>query len=106
MNKVLENKQIRKILNVFSSENLSKYFSTLEKPKNMGRFKMSLWGFIFLFMFLGFFIPAPHEYAIEALEKIPIFYSVFGFIACISIVVIAKTIGHFLLERKEDYYDK
>ncbi len=38
-------------------------------------------------------------------EKIPGFYALFGFIACIIIIFIAKTVGHKLLMRKEDYYD-
>ena len=38
-------------------------------------------------------------------ENIPGFYALFGLIACILIVVLAKTLGHQWLMRKEDYYD-
>jgi len=33
------------------------------------------------------------------------FFALFGFIGCVIIVVIAKLISHYWLERKEDYYD-
>jgi hypothetical protein len=38
-------------------------------------------------------------------ENIPGFYALFGLLACILIVVMAKTLGHKWLMRKEDYYD-
>lgn len=33
-------------------------------------------------------------------------FALFGFIACVAIVVISKLIGHYWLQRKEDYYDR
>ncbi len=38
-------------------------------------------------------------------ENIPGFYALFGLVACILIVVMAKTLGHKWLMKKEDYYD-
>lgn len=40
-----------------------------------------------------------------AFENIPGFWPVFGFVACIMIVVVSKTIGKVWLQRKENYYD-
>jgi hypothetical protein len=40
-----------------------------------------------------------------AWEGIPGFYALFGFIACMVIIFIAKTVGHKLLMKKEEYYD-
>lgn len=34
------------------------------------------------------------------------FFALFGFIACVVIVVISKLLGHYWLQRKEDYYDR
>ena len=92
-------------INYFSSESLGNYYRFLERPDIMKKIKIGCFVTIALFIALAFFIPKPHEYAIESLEKIPFFYSIFGFVACVGIVIVAKIIGHFLLERKEDYYD-
>ena len=35
----------------------------------------------------------------------PGLFALFGLIACVGIIVISKLIGHYWLERKEDYYD-
>jgi hypothetical protein len=37
-------------------------------------------------------------------EKIPGFYAIYGFIACVLLVIIAKKIRNVVM-RKEDYYD-
>ena len=34
------------------------------------------------------------------------FFALFGFITCVAIVIISKLIGHYWLQRKEDYYDR
>ena len=36
----------------------------------------------------------------------PGLFALFGFIACVAIIVISKLIGHYWLQRKEDYYDR
>ena len=38
-------------------------------------------------------------------ESVPIFYPLYGFVACVVLVVIAKQMRLFLM-RKEDYYDE
>lgn len=38
-------------------------------------------------------------------EKIPAFYALYGFVACVVLVLIAKQMRHVLM-RDEDYYDK
>ena len=38
-------------------------------------------------------------------EKIPAFYAIYGFIACVVLVVIAKEMRKVVM-RKEDYYDE
>ncbi len=36
----------------------------------------------------------------------PGLFALFGLIACVAIIVISKLIGHYWLQRKEDYYNK
>ena len=38
-------------------------------------------------------------------SPIPGFFALFGFIGCVAIVAVAKLVGHYWLQRKEDYYD-
>jgi hypothetical protein len=37
-------------------------------------------------------------------DKIPAFWSVFGFVCCILLIRIMKGLAHTVLMRKEDYY--
>lgn len=39
-------------------------------------------------------------------DKIPGFWSFFGFAACVLIILVSKWIGHQGLMKNEDYYDK
>jgi len=34
------------------------------------------------------------------------FFALFGFLGCLLIIVVAKLLGHYWLQREEDYYDK
>ena len=38
-------------------------------------------------------------------EKLPGFWSVFGYIACVLIIVLSKWYGHLGIMTREDYYD-
>jgi hypothetical protein len=39
-------------------------------------------------------------------EHLPGFWSVFGFAACVLIVLVSKWYGHAGIMKREDYYDK
>jgi hypothetical protein len=54
---------------------------------------------------VGFFIPAGDDEHGFWWSHIPVFFAVLGFIGCIAIIYIAKWLGHYWLQRKEDYYD-
>ncbi|MBD3587401.1 hypothetical protein HHX48_16815 [Salinimonas sp. HHU 13199] len=45
-----------------------------------------------------------HRHIYTAVEKIPAFYALYGFVACVLLVFAAKGL-RTLLMRKEDYYD-
>ena len=53
---------------------------------------------------LGFYFRAEHPHFIW--QKIPVYDALFGFIGCLVLIVVAKTLGHYLLQKEEDYYDK
>lgn len=46
-----------------------------------------------------------HRHIYTELEKVPTFYALYGFVACVVLVIIAKYMRTILM-RDEDYYDK
>jgi len=46
------------------------------------------------------------EHAHTAFERLPAFWSVFGFLACVLIVIASKWFGHAGIMTREDYYDE
>lgn len=54
---------------------------------------------------LGFLIPIGEVDNGFWWSHIRWFFALFGFTVCVAIVAIAKLIGHYWLQRKEDYYD-
>ncbi len=66
--------------------------------------KKIAYGMLVLLILVDFIIPR-HEIHFFG-DKIPGFWSLFGFISCVLIIVVSKWIGHHWLVRDEDYYDK
>ncbi len=46
------------------------------------------------------------EHTHTSLEHLPGFWSVFGFVACVLIVLVSKWYGHAGIMQREDYYDE
>lgn len=46
------------------------------------------------------------HHAHTKLEHLPAFWSVFGFLACVLIVLLSKAFGHAGIMTREDYYDE
>ena len=46
------------------------------------------------------------EHAHTPAEHLPGFWSVFGFVACVLIVLLSKWYGHAGIMTREDYYDE
>lgn len=46
------------------------------------------------------------EHAHTAVEHFPGFWAVFGFLACVVIVIVSKWFGHLGIMTREDYYDE
>ena len=66
--------------------------------------KKIAYGILVLLILVDFIIPR-HEIHFFG-DQIPGFWSLFGFISCVLIIVVSKWIGHHWLVRDEDYYDK
>jgi hypothetical protein len=59
---------------------------------------------LILVFIVDFFIP---RYEIHFIgDKVPGFWSLFGFIACILIILISKWIGHLGIMQDENYYNE
>ena len=39
-------------------------------------------------------------------ETVPVFWTVFGFLGCVLLVVVSKSYGHLGISEREDYYDE
>ena len=37
-------------------------------------------------------------------ENVPTFWTLFGFLGCVVLVVVSKSYGHFWVSKREDYY--
>jgi len=55
---------------------------------------------------LGGGFAIPHDPAHDAWwNRIPVFFALFGFIGCVLIIFLAKSLGKLLLRKREGYYD-
>ena len=46
------------------------------------------------------------EHAHTKMEHWPAFWSVFGFVACVAIIILSKWYGHAGIMTRENYYDE
>jgi hypothetical protein len=53
----------------------------------------------------GFFIPPGEGESEFWWSHLKIFFALLGFLGCIGMIIVAKWLGHYWLQRKEDYYD-
>jgi hypothetical protein len=56
------------------------------------------------FVLLDLFVAHHHE--VFPWSTLPGFFSVFGFIGCLLLIGFSKLIGHYWLQKKEDYYER
>ena len=66
--------------------------------------KRIAYGVLIILIIVDFIIPR-HEIHFFG-DKIPGFWSLFGFIACVLIIMVSKWIGHLGLMQDENYYDE
>ena len=73
----------------------------LDKPENVKRL---LWIFYAICAALFLIDAVFHRHVIHAWENLFGFYAVFGFVACVVLVLVAKEMRKVLM-RKDNYYD-
>jgi hypothetical protein len=74
----------------------------LDKPSNVTRLVWSLYVVCGLILAIDVFVPKHGPFPIEHSFG---FYGLFGFVACVVLVLVAKQLRRILM-RPEDYYDR
>lgn len=83
-----------------STKDRKKYL--FDRPENVKRLLNGLYVICIMLIILDFII---HRHTTMGWEKIPAFYAIYGFVACVALVVIAKRMRKVVM-RKENYYDE
>lgn len=73
-----------------------------DNPGNVERLLKGFYVICILLVIADFII---HRHTTMAWEKIPAFYAIYGFIACVVLVILAKLMRKLVM-RREDYYDE
>jgi hypothetical protein len=73
-----------------------------DKPRNVRILFVCYYSSLFILLITEFLI---HKHGYLPWEEWPEFYAVFGFVACVVLVVVAKYFLRPLVKRREDYYD-
>jgi hypothetical protein len=74
----------------------------LDDPRNVTRLVWTLYAICAFLFVIDWFVPKHGPFAIEHLFG---FYGIFGFVACVGLVLAAKAM-RVVLMRPEDYYDR
>jgi hypothetical protein len=72
-----------------------------DNPKNVSRLLGGFYVICGILLLLDFVL---HRHIGHSWEHLPGFYAIYGFVACVLLVLIAKELRKLLM-RKEDYYD-
>ena len=72
-----------------------------DNPRNVSRLLNGFYVVCIVLLVLDFIL---HRHTAHAWEQLTGFYSIFGFVACVTLVLIAKQMRK-LVKRDEDYYD-
>ncbi len=71
----------------------------------MNQWRWALLGIVAVISLLGGLL-TPQDPAHDTWwNSIPAFFALFGFIGCVVIIFLAKTLGKLFLRQGEDYYD-
>jgi purine-cytosine permease-like protein len=81
-------------------QNEKKYL--FDNPRNVKILLRSFFSSLFILLIIEFFV---HKHPHFPWEDWHEFYAVFGFVACVVLVLAAKYILRPLMKRREDYYD-
>ena len=78
-----------------------KELTFLNSAENRAKARKYFYIFLGILLILDFFIPKHGHFP---WESTPEFFAVYGFVACVSLIFVAKLL-RLLVKRKEDYYD-
>jgi hypothetical protein len=73
-----------------------------DRPRNRQRIRNVLYVICGLLVVADFLV---HRHTVMPLEKLPAFYTVYGFAALVTVVLLARLLRR-LVGRSEDYYEK
>lgn len=73
-----------------------------DKPQNRTLVRRILYVACVLLVVADFFV---HRHISTSVEKVPVFYALYGFAALVGVVMAAKAL-RVLVRRDEDYYDR
>jgi hypothetical protein len=73
-----------------------------DKPQNVKKLLIIFFSSLVVLLAVEFFV---HKHAYFPWEEWPEFYAIFGFVACVILVLVSKYILRPLVKREEDYYD-
>lgn len=72
-----------------------------DKPENVNRLLRGFYAVCALLLLFDFFV---HRHVSHGWENLPGFYAIYGFVACVLLVLIAKEMRKLVM-RRDDYYD-
>jgi hypothetical protein len=81
--------------------NEDKKYYPLGDPKNIRRVRITLYVLCAIALVADFFVK---RYVDHPWEALPGFYAIYGFVACVVLVLVAKEMRKVIM-RGEDYYD-
>ena len=84
-----------------SADNEQEKQYLFDKPKNVQRLLRGFYAVCVILFLVDF---AVHRHIYHTWENLPAFYAIYGFVACVLLVLVAKEMRKVLM-RKEDYYD-
>jgi hypothetical protein len=73
-----------------------------DKPRNVNRLLTCFFSSLVVLLIIEFFVHKHPHFPWEGWLE---FYAVYGFVACVVLVIAAKYILRPLMKRREDYYD-
>jgi len=73
-----------------------------DNPRNVDRLLRGFYVICILLVIVDFFV---HRHIYMAWENLPAFFALYGFVACVLLVLLAKLLRKVVM-RKEDYYDE
>lgn len=73
-----------------------------DDPKNVNRLLRVFYAICVLLVVVDFLV---HRHIYTVWEELPTFYALYGFVACVVLVLLAKLMRKVVM-RKEEYYDE